>query len=177
MSSSGTGATTCTITGLTDGTSYSITVLAHTTAGDSGASEPASVTPEPPGLITGPIVSGYWKNKCVDASAGTARNGTPVVIWDCNRSTGQNWVIEADGTIRISGKCLDIYRERQTNGAPVDLWTCTGRGNQQWRPLSGTLVNPVSGRCLDDPTYNTTDHTQLQIYTCNRGRNQQWELP
>jgi Fibronectin type III domain/Regulator of chromosome condensation (RCC1) repeat/Putative Ig domain len=40
-----TAATTCTITGLTDGTTYSVTVVAYTTAGDSGASAPASVTP------------------------------------------------------------------------------------------------------------------------------------
>ncbi len=38
-----TGATTCTITGLANGTSYTITVVAHTTVGDSGASAPASV--------------------------------------------------------------------------------------------------------------------------------------
>jgi len=38
-------ATICTITGLTDGTTYRVTVVAHTTVGDSGASAPASVTP------------------------------------------------------------------------------------------------------------------------------------
>jgi alpha-tubulin suppressor-like RCC1 family protein len=40
-----TGVTTCTMTRLTDGTTYSITVVAHTTAGDSGASAPVTVTP------------------------------------------------------------------------------------------------------------------------------------
>jgi alpha-tubulin suppressor-like RCC1 family protein len=40
-----TGATTCTLTGLTDGITYAITVEANTTAGDSGASTPATVTP------------------------------------------------------------------------------------------------------------------------------------
>jgi len=40
-----TGATSCTITGLTGGTTYIVTVVAHTTAGDSGASAPATVTP------------------------------------------------------------------------------------------------------------------------------------
>jgi alpha-tubulin suppressor-like RCC1 family protein len=39
-----TGATTCRITGLATDTSYSITVVAHTTAGDSGAS-PLSASP------------------------------------------------------------------------------------------------------------------------------------
>jgi len=38
-------APTCTITGLTNGTTYSITVVAHTTVGDSGASAAVTVTP------------------------------------------------------------------------------------------------------------------------------------
>jgi alpha-tubulin suppressor-like RCC1 family protein len=40
-----TAATTCTITGLANATTYNVTVVAHTTVGDSGASAPASVTP------------------------------------------------------------------------------------------------------------------------------------
>ena len=41
-----TSATTCTITGLANGTTYTVTVVAHTTIGDSAPSAPASVTPE-----------------------------------------------------------------------------------------------------------------------------------
>jgi alpha-tubulin suppressor-like RCC1 family protein len=41
------GATMCTITGLSDGTTYAVTVVAHATTGDSGASPPATVTPGP----------------------------------------------------------------------------------------------------------------------------------
>lgn len=37
--------TTCTLTGLANGTTYEITVVAHTTAGDSGASADVMVTP------------------------------------------------------------------------------------------------------------------------------------
>jgi len=37
--------TTCTISGLTSGTTYSVTVVAHTTVGDSGESAAVSVTP------------------------------------------------------------------------------------------------------------------------------------
>jgi alpha-tubulin suppressor-like RCC1 family protein len=42
-SCSTTGNRRCTITGLTAGTTYSVTVVAHTTVGDSGASAPATV--------------------------------------------------------------------------------------------------------------------------------------
>lgn len=173
-----TGATTCIITGLSghagDG-HYSIVVVAHTTVGSSGASAPVAVTviPEP----TGPIVSGYRTTKCVDDSADSSVNDTPVVVEDCNGAPEQNWIIEPDGTIRINGKCIDIYRDEKTNNAPVELYNCTGGANQQWHASNGTLVNPVSGKCLDDPGFNVTDGTQLGIYACDGDSNQQWQLP
>ena len=170
-------ATACTITGLTDGTTYSVTVVAHTTAGDSGASAPATVTPQAATAPTGPIVSGYRQAKCIDDRGDSARNDNPVVMWTCNGSPEQSWAIKPDGTIQINGKCMDIYRDRKTNKAPVELFTCTGGANQQWKAHNGALVNPVSGKCLDDPRFNVTNGTQLEIYTCNGGRNQQWKLP
>ena len=100
-----------------------------------------------------------------------------MVIGDCNGNAGQDWSIEAGGTLQINGKCMDIYRDGKSNKAPVELWTCTGGANQQWQARNGTLVNPVSGKCLDDPRFNTADGTQLDIYTCNGGANQQWILP
>ena len=172
-----TGATTCMITGLANGSTYSITVIARATSGNSGASAPATVTPEPSRGATGPIISGYRKAKCVDDSKGSSANDTPVVIRTCNGSPEQNWTVKTGGTIHINGKCMDIYRDRKTSKAPVELWTCTGGANQRWQAISGTLVNPVSGKCLDDPRFNTTNGTQLEIYTCNGGANQQWKLP
>ena len=41
-----TGTTRCTIKGLTTGTTYQVTVIAHTTVGNSGASTPVTVTPQ-----------------------------------------------------------------------------------------------------------------------------------
>jgi Ricin-type beta-trefoil lectin domain/Regulator of chromosome condensation (RCC1) repeat/Fibronectin type III domain len=171
-----TGSRTCTITGLAGlgtGSVYSITVVAHTTVGDSGASAPAIFTSVP----TGPIVSGNLATKCVDDSNDSSANDTKIVIWDCNGSSEQTWAIEPDGTIQVQGKCVDIYRDEKTSKAPVELWTCTGGSNQQWKTLDGTLINPASHKCLDDPRFNTTNGTQLEIYTCNGGVNQEWELP
>ena len=167
--------TTCTISGLADGTTYSIAVVAHTTAGDSGASIPATV--EPSGEPTGPIVSTDHTGACVDDNGGSSRNDTLVVMWDCNGSFEQAWTVESDGTIQFDGKCLDIYRDERTDKAPVELWTCTGGANQQWQASNGMLVNPVSGKCLDDPAFVTTDGTPLDIYTCNGGANQLWNIP
>jgi hypothetical protein len=133
----------------------------------------ATVTPAGPG----PIVSGYHKTACVDDSADSAANDTPVVIGDCNGSAEQQWTIDADGTIETNGKCMDVYRDQKTSKSMVEMWTCTGGANQQWEASSGTLVNPESGKCLDDPRYNTTPGVQLELYTCNSGANQQWILP
>jgi hypothetical protein len=166
------GATTCIITGLASQANYSITVVAHTTVGDSGASQPAVVT-----TGSGQIVSGYRKSKCVDDSGGSKVNDTKIMMWDCNGTAQQSWTIQADGTIQIYGRCMDIYRDRKTNNSPVELWTCTDGANQRWHPRNRTLVNPVSGKCLDDPGFKTTNGTQLEIYTCNGGANQQWKLP
>ena len=172
-----TSATSCTITGLANGVTYSITVVAHTTVGDSAVSFPASVTPEPAGETTGPIVSGDRTTKCIDDSNSSAANDTPIVISDCNGNPEQSWMIEPDGTIQINGKCMDIYRDGKANKTPAELWTCTGGANQQWKASNGALVNPASGKCLDDPKFNITNGTQLEIYACNGGLNQQWHLP
>jgi alpha-tubulin suppressor-like RCC1 family protein len=168
-----TGATTCPITGLTQGVTYTITVITRTTAGDSGASAPAIFTAQP----TGPIVSDDRSAKCVDDSGDSAVNDTRIVMWDCNGSAEQAWTVAPDGTMQVNGKCMDIYRDQKANKSMVELWTCTGGANQQWHAVNGTLVNPASGKCLDDPRFVTTDGTQLEIYTCNGGANQQWTLP
>lgn len=170
------GAAACTITGLTglaSGTIYEVTVVAHTTVGDSGASAPAVAAEKP----TGPIVSGGNKAKCIDDAGDSAANRTKIVLGDCNGTPEQTWVIEANGTVQANGKCMDITGQSKSNGALVELYTCKGGANQQWRPGNGTLVNPVSGKCLDDPAFNVTDGTQLDIWTCTGGASQQWILP
>lgn len=173
-----TRATTCTLTGLTDGDTYSVSVVVNTRSEPAGHSGPSAswsftVTHGP----TGPIVSGLQASKCVDDSGNSSVNDNAVVISDCTGAAGQEWTIENDGTIQINRKCLDIYRESNANNTPVELWTCTGKANQQWQLLNGTLVNPGSRKCLDDPGSNTTDGTQLDIFTCDGGANQQWSLP
>jgi hypothetical protein len=126
---------------------------------------------------SGPIVSGYHRNKCVDDLGDSMKNDTPIVISDCNGSPEQTWTIETDGTIQVNSKCLDVFRDEKTNKAMVELWTCHAGLNQQWQAVNGALENPVSRKCLDDPRFNTANGTHLDLYTCNGGRNQKWVLP
>jgi hypothetical protein len=126
---------------------------------------------------TGPIVAGDNGAKCVDDAGSSSANGTKVQMWDCTGGANQQWTVEPDGTIQISGKCMDITGASTANGTLIELWTCNGGGNQQWRAQNGTLTNPASGKCLDDPNSNTANGTQLILWTCNGGANQQWHLP
>jgi alpha-tubulin suppressor-like RCC1 family protein len=166
-------ATSCTITGLTGGTSYQVSVVARTTAGVSGASDPAGVTPG----SAGPIVSGYRGSKCVAALGGATAPGTKVVLSSCDGSAGQGWIAGSDGTLQDGGARMSVHGASQASKALIELDPCDGSGGQQWNAVSGTLVNPASGKCLDDPGFSLTDGTQLEIYTCNGGANQQWRLP
>ena len=67
-----TSATTCTITGLANGTTYTVTVVAHTTAGDSGPSAPASVTPEAGDSASSTTITSTTPNPVVGQPVTTA---------------------------------------------------------------------------------------------------------
>jgi regulator of chromosome condensation (RCC1) repeat-containing protein/ricin-type beta-trefoil lectin protein len=120
------GAATCTVTGLTGlagGTLYEISVVAHTTAGDSGASTPVIAALKPAGAI----VAGDDNAKCVDDMGDSAVDRTVIAMGDCDGSPEQDWAIGANGTIQINGKCMDIKRDSKLNGG-------TGRAVcLQWR--------------------------------------------
>ena len=66
--------------------------------------------------------------------AGAPTNGTPVIIWDCNGQTNQQWNVNADGTITgvQSGLCLDASAFGTANGTKIQLWQCLNGANQKW---------------------------------------------
>lgn len=127
----------------------------------------------PTGEVTGPGTTG----QCMDTNTNTDVNGNTVQLWTCSGVPGQQWAVDADGTIRAFSKCLDIDGNGTANFTKVELWDCDGAGGQQWREESdGALYNPQSGRCLDDPSGDTANGTTLQIYDCNGLWTQQWAL-
>ncbi|MFJ4090533.1 ricin-type beta-trefoil lectin domain protein [Kitasatospora sp. NPDC089913] len=132
--------------------------------------------PRPPAGPTGRI-TGYG-DKCVDVRGQNQANGTPVQIWDCLGTAGQQWRIGADGTVRALGKCLDVKGGNTALGTPVQIYDCNGTGAQQWQARAdGSLYNPQSGRCLDDYQFSTSNGNQLLIWDCNGYANQVWHLP
>lgn len=128
--------------------------------------------PGPTGAITG------QGGLCLDVDTNTAVNGRAAQLWGCNTASGQDWSVQADGTIRAFGRCLDVDANGTANGTKVQLWDCNGSGAQQWRPqANGALLNPQSGRCLDVPAANAVEGQDLQIYDCNGLAPQVWTLP
>ncbi|MBR7741779.1 ricin-type beta-trefoil lectin domain protein [Phycicoccus sp. BSK3Z-2] len=155
-----------------DGTSYVYFAATLLTGSQCELRTGIGTLPGPTGAIIGA------GGKCLDVDTNTAVNGRPAQLWTCGTATGQDWSVDADGTVRAFGRCLDVDANGTTNGTKVQLWECNGAGAQQWRAQSdGTLLNPQSGKCLDVPSGNTADGTDLQIYTCNGSPAQAWVLP
>ncbi|HEY3472932.1 MAG TPA: non-reducing end alpha-L-arabinofuranosidase family hydrolase, partial [Amycolatopsis sp.] len=102
-----------------------------------------------------------YGTKCLDAANTGTANGTPVIIWDCNGQTNQQWNVNANGTIAgvQSGRCLDVWST--ANGQQIQLYDCHGQANQQWRTdfASGPTSPPPSpsqsptGSCSLPSTY------------------------
>jgi beta-glucosidase len=137
-----------------------------------------TVLPAGDGIATTPLVG--YQGLCLDITGDNNTNGTPVDVYTCNGTDGQEWTLEPDGTVRADGKCLDVIGGGTANGTKVDLYTCNGTGAQVWQRGSssaGALVNPQSGACLDDTNFSTTPGTQVQIWACTGNTNQSWVLP
>ena len=98
-----TSATTCTLTGLADGTAYSVTVIAHTTAGDSGASAPATVTPHSGPAFTSGASDTVAAGKAFIFTVTTTGHPAPKVTVTGRLSSGVKFTSHGDGTATISG--------------------------------------------------------------------------
>ncbi|MFE0461868.1 ricin-type beta-trefoil lectin domain protein [Kitasatospora sp. NPDC058965] len=130
----------------------------------------------------GPRITSGVSPKCLDNNNGSPANGNHVQVWDCSGYTpgaaGQQWSLNANGTLTNAGACLDAGGAGTLNGTPVDVWACNGGGNQRWIPRAdGSLLNPASGRCLADPAASTTNGTQLILWDCASGHPEQtWNV-
>ncbi|BFV58504.1 non-reducing end alpha-L-arabinofuranosidase family hydrolase [Kitasatospora sp. CMC57] len=96
-----------------------------------------------------------YGKKCLEAK-GTS-NSSAVVIGDCNNGAGQQWNLNADGTIAgvQSGLCLDAVGAGTGNGTKIQLYSCWTAGNQKWTGLSGapTPTPTPGGSCALPSTY------------------------
>ena len=102
-SCSTTGATTCTITSLTDGTTYTVTVTATT-----GTAPSAPVTVEPIGALSISVPASATLPPTAPGSTSTAQLGT-VTVTDSRALTSASWTATVTATAFASG----------TGGTPI----------------------------------------------------------
>jgi beta-glucosidase len=131
------------------------------------------VLPSGDGIATTSLVG--YVGLCLNLPSDNNATGTPVEVWPCNGTDGQQWTEEPDGTVRADGKCLNVVGGGTANGTQVDLSDCNGTGAQVWQPQpGGALLNPQSNACLDDTNYSMIPGTQVQIWSCTGNANQSW---
>ena len=143
----------------------------------------------------GPINPAAWytvankgNNKCVDARAAAAANGTAIQQYACNSTNAQQYQFQAtsDGYVRInnrlnSAQVIDVSNVSSADNAPLHLWAYGGGNNQQWQPVAEGggfyhFVSRLSGKCLNVPGGSTADSVQLVQFTCNGSAAQSFSL-
>ncbi|GAA4087454.1 hypothetical protein GCM10022233_83080 [Streptomyces shaanxiensis] len=122
------------------------------------------------------------KGMCLDAQGGKKDNGTPVQVYTCNDSAGQQWQIigYSDGYAlwNVNAmKCLDVSGGKTDNGTKIQLWTCNGSKAQQWNfdvRAAGELRNVATDKCLDLNTFDKGRDSWL--WTCNGTNPQKYKV-
>ncbi|MGY1578693.1 ricin-type beta-trefoil lectin domain protein [Streptomyces sp. MN13] len=116
--------------------------------------------------------------KCLDVAGGSAADGTPVQLHDCNGTAAQQWTVRADGSVQALGKCLDVTSGSTADGAKVQLYDCNGTGAQRWsyNTATGDVVNLAADKCLDVTDQSSANGARAQIWSCTGAANQKWSL-
>jgi Carbohydrate binding module (family 6)/Ricin-type beta-trefoil lectin domain/Putative Ig domain len=136
--------------------------------------EGGNSTPTPTATASGKVTG--LDGLCLTNESSLNTEANPMQVSSCSGSTGQQWSVYSDGTLRTEGGCLDVVGAGTTSGTDVDWYACNGTDAQDWTHESnGELVNPNSGLCLTDPGGDTSD--RLDIETCAASAEQIWTLP
>lgn len=113
--------------------------------------------------------------KCLDAEGGGTGNGTRLIGYQCSGAPNQQFVVHADGTIRLNGKCLDAAGGQGRDGDQIVLWDCHGGANQRWSYAKGQLVG-ATGKCIDlkGARGHWLGNQPAILWSCNGQENQRW---
>src|SRR6185369_13523135 len=88
--------------------------------------------------IPSPGATLLWQDQptrfCMGVARGDVTNGTPIIVWHCNRNTDQTWSadsVSADGTgpfLLRNGtnqhKCLTVGGMSKDDGHRLVIWDC-----------------------------------------------------
>ena len=117
--------------------------------------------------------------RCLDITAGGTGNGTQLQLYDCNGSGAQQWVTQADGSIRnpTSGRCIDSPSGATANGTRLQIYDCNGTAAQKFSYNAGaTVINGPGAKCVDVAGDDTGGNgTAVQLWDCQAtAKDQQW---
>ncbi|GIG00562.1 ricin-type beta-trefoil lectin domain protein [Catellatospora citrea] len=111
--------------------------------------------------------------RCMDATGNGTTNGTLIQLWDCNGGGAQQWVQQANGSLRNpqSGRCLDSPSGSTANGARLQLYDCNSSVAQVFRVGGGStaasnIIGP-GGKCVDVAADDTGGNgAAVQLWDC-----------
>ncbi len=136
---------------------------------EKGGNSTPTATPTATGQVNG--IDGL----CLTNQNSLNTEYNPMYVSACHGSSGQQWSVYTDSTLRTEGGCLDVLGGA-TSGTDVDWYPCNGTAAQTWTHESaGELVNSHARLCLTDPRGNTG--SRLDIETCTGSAQQIWTLP
>jgi hypothetical protein len=72
--------------------------------------------------------------RCLDVQGGGTANTTKLQLWDCNGTGAQQWIQQADGSMRNpqSGRCMDSPGGATANGTRLQIYDCNGTAAQKF---------------------------------------------
>ncbi|MFE2422663.1 ricin-type beta-trefoil lectin domain protein [Streptomyces hokutonensis] len=154
------------------------TKAAQAASTGTGSTTTKTPTPKPAAAAApGDEIVGYGSSKCIEVSAHSGVDGSPLRLWGCAAKAWQKWVFKSDGSVRSMGLCLDIANASKSDGAAIQLATCNGGWAQRFNLNSShDLVNTVIGKCVDAKDQGTGNGTRLQLWSCGGTSNQKWHL-
>lgn len=115
-------------------------------------------------------------DKCLDNYANLKRDNNKIILWTCNNTDAQKWLVKNNGTIvNANGYCLTAANAK--SGSRVTLSGCGNATSQTWSYNSSnqTIIHAASKLCLDDYARLTKDGNPIQLYTCNGTVAQVWK--
>jgi hypothetical protein len=107
-------------------------------------------------------------SQCVDA--GSATNGTGLVLASCNGSTSQQWKITANAmngsfnvAVASTGRCMNVRSGSTAAGAVMEVYDCTSGWTSEQFNIQATVASATAGQTTSVGTNPCANFCQSPI--------------